>query len=357
LITLSELLVSEPTLAISEAEVVELLDLSGAVEELERGFLEEATGDTIRLEKTVVSFGGHSTLHALGAASVRAGIVGTKTWTHTPGGADPRLLLFDAADGRLLALIESFALGQLRTSGTVAVATARLAADEAGTLGVVGTGRQALAQVAAVHTVRPLRSVRVFSPSEEHRTVFAGLVRETLGLDCAAVGSAAAAADGAEIITLVTRATSPFLSSEMVSSGTHVNACGAITAERAEFEPDLLSRCTSIVTDSPVQARESSAEFRDYFDGPGRSWSQVRSLADVVAGGTRRSGESDVTLFKAMGSGVEDLALGMVVYQRAKQAGLGRPLPRGARTPPRLWASDAVQDRRPEDQTRTGTFG
>jgi gentisate 1,2-dioxygenase len=76
--------------------------------------------------------------------------VATKTWAHTPGGADPCLLLFDEDTGELRAVIEAFVLGQLRTAGTVALATDLLARPDARRLAVIGPGKQALAQAAAV---------------------------------------------------------------------------------------------------------------------------------------------------------------------------------------------------------------
>jgi len=56
------------------------------------------------------------------------GVVGTKTWAHTEGGANPLLILFDAANGQLMAVIEAFALGQLRTAAISGLATRWLAA-------------------------------------------------------------------------------------------------------------------------------------------------------------------------------------------------------------------------------------
>jgi alanine dehydrogenase len=93
---------------------------------------------------------GGNNLHAIGAAYPQEGIAGTKTWAHTSGGACPLLILFSAETGNLLAIIEAFALGQMRTGGISGVATQWLAAPHADVLGLIGTGKQALAQLAAV---------------------------------------------------------------------------------------------------------------------------------------------------------------------------------------------------------------
>src|SRR5262249_62400284 len=87
-------------------------------------------------------------------------VVGTKTWAHTTGGATPLLILFDAENGDLLAIVEAFVLGQLRTGGISGVATRWLAAPDADEMALIGTGKQAAPQLAAVAAVRRLRRGR-----------------------------------------------------------------------------------------------------------------------------------------------------------------------------------------------------
>jgi ornithine cyclodeaminase len=336
----------DPTLWISEADVVSVLDLAEAIAVLAAGFAAESAGRVVPLEKTMASFAGGGTLHALGAASGelagRGGLAGAKTWAHTPGGADPLLLLFDAANGGLVAAIEAFALGQLRTSATAGLATDRLARPDARHLGIIGTGKQALAQVAAVAAVRPISQVRAFSRSPDRREAFAARVRDQLGLSCAAVTSAAEAADGADVVTLVTRATEPVLTAPMVRPGMHINAVGAIDLARREFETAILRQAT-VVTDSLSQARNLSAELRDFFGPPDASvdeavdgWSRLLALGDVVREAAGRSYPAEVTVFKGMGSGVADLAIGAEVLARVRAAGGGIPVVRGGRAAPAL---------------------
>src|SRR5260221_6197314 len=89
--------------------------MAGAIAALARGLALEAGGGAQNMVKTHALWDGHNTLHAIGATVPGAGFVGTKTWAHTEGGATPLLILFDSRDGSLKAVIEAFALGQLRT--------------------------------------------------------------------------------------------------------------------------------------------------------------------------------------------------------------------------------------------------
>lgn len=326
---------------VSEHDVVSVLSLADALEALRVGFALEGSGQATELEKTTLGYGDHATLHALGAAFAGFELVGVKTWTHTPGGADPVLCMFNSRTGSLIACIEAFALGQLRTSGTAALATDLLARPDASVLAVIGTGKQALPQVAAVAQVRPLTEVRAYSRSPEGREVFASKVTEALGVQCCSASSVEAAVDGADIVTLVTRATEPVLLEGAVAPGVHVNAVGAIDLNRREFEPVILSRCATVVTDSLAQAKRLSSELRAFYglDDDGRdggAWQTVRPLGSIVVDGTLPRATEDVTLFKGMGSGIEDVALGAAVLQRL---GIGSVSPtatdviRGAESP------------------------
>jgi alanine dehydrogenase len=314
---------------ISEADVVGLVDLPQAISALEKTLRLEPSGEAENMTKTVVTFNGHDTLHAIGAAVPGAGFVGTKTWTHTTGGTGPLVILFDAKNGSVLAVIEAFALGQLRTAGISAVATNRLARPDARVMTIVGSGKQALPQVAAVLAVREIREVRVFSPTPANRAALVAKLKSTFpGVEAVDVANADEAFAGTDVITLATRATSPVLSVASAPRGVHVNAVGAIVPERAEFDPQLLKRCAIVSADSVPQTQNLSREFVEYYGKAGApAWDAVVPLSRLVASDAGRPEGADVTLFKAMGMGISDLALGIEVHELARQRGLGREIP------------------------------
>src|SRR5437867_3919054 len=80
---------------ISEEQVASTLDMRGAIEAVERGLAAQAHGEAVNMLKTHTAWDG-STLHAIGAVFPKVGLAGTKTWAHTPRGASPLLILFDA---------------------------------------------------------------------------------------------------------------------------------------------------------------------------------------------------------------------------------------------------------------------
>jgi alanine dehydrogenase len=325
----------EPALWISESEVVSMMDIGGAIGALERGLRAEAQGNAHNMIKTHVEWDA-STLHAIGAVFPAMGFCGTKTWSHTRDGATPLLILFDSNNGSVKAIIESFALGQMRTAAASGVATRWLAAAGANEFAMIGTGKQAITQVAAVLAVRPVRTVRVFSRDQTRRNHFVARLKAEFEVEVTASASVREAVEGASIITVATRAADPIVNSDMVQPGAHINSVGAIVPSRAEIAQDVLARSTQIVTDSVPQAQKLSREMIEFFDKDSARWSAVQPLATIVANRFSRSASDDVTLFKALGVGISDLSLGIELYRKAINSGLGYRFAPPQRVSPRL---------------------
>ena len=326
-----------PPLWISESDVVSMMDIGGAISALERGLVAEAEGNAQNMIKTHVEWDG-STLHAIGAVFPGMGICGTKTWCHTAGGATPLLILFDSDNGSLKAVIEAFALGQMRTAAASGVATRWLASADADEFAMIGTGKQAITQVAAVLAVRAIRLVRVFSRDETRRNQFVTRLKSEFQVEITGSNSIRDAVKDASIITMATRATDPIVTADMLQSGAHINSVGAIVPTRAEISQDVLARSTRIVTDSVPQAQKLSREMIEFFGKDSSRWSAVQPLATVVANRSSRVASDDLTLFKALGVGISDLSLGVELYRKAIASGLGHPFPAPQRVSPRLHA-------------------
>ncbi len=321
---------------ITEAEVVQLMDLKDAIAALEAALREEARGEAHNMVKTLLQYEKNN-LHAIGGKL--GNLVGTKTWTHTQGGTCPLLLLWSAEDGSLVAVIEAFALGNLRTGGISGVAADWMARRDAKVMAIAGTGKQALAQVGAMLAVRPIERLRIYSPREDSRQAFAARAREEFGIEAEVSASVSDACKGAQIVTLVTRAAQPFLTAAMLDKGAHVNAVGAIAPDREEFAQDVFARATIVAVDNLPGVQQLSREFMTRYASSG--WDQVMPLSALIASGRRRSGADDVSLFKAMGMGISDLALGVELLKRARARGMGRAIPQPKKTKPRLAGAKA----------------
>jgi len=321
---------------IAEQDVVSLVTLDDAIAALERAV---AADGAFNLPKALGGYDDGSSMHSLGSAAPALGYAGFKTWIHTKRGATAVYALFDSRNGGVLAMLEAGALGQLRTAAMTGLGTRWQAPEGVDEMALVGTGYQALTQVAAVNAVRPLRRVRVWSPTPEKRRAFVETMRRRFVTEVVEAPTLEAATDGAPIVTVVTRARDPFLSASMLARGAHLNAVGAILPANAEILQDVFERAGSIVVDDLTNTQKASREFIDRFGGE-RGWAAVRPIGDVIRGGRPARPEGgDLTVFKSVGMGLSDLAVAMMAYERARERGLGREIAAPVRASP-TWKGD-----------------
>jgi len=318
---------------LTERDVTSLINLSGVIAALERALVLEAEGKARNMYKAQTVWDKGST-NVTGAQFVSEGFSGGKIWTNVGGSSEPLTVLHGAADGKLRAIIESIALGTMRTAALASVATKFLAAEGADDLAIIGSGKQSLTQVAAVHAVRPLKRLRVFSPTPANRAAFVDLVKSKYTFEVVNAPSIEAAVKDAPIISTFTRARVPFLSADMIAKGAHLNAGGAIIPAYAEITPDVVGRASLIVVDNIEQCRENARELNDAFAaGIGGGWESVRQLSAVVKAGKPRPAGTDLTLYKFMGVGLADLAAGIEIYRRAQAQGKGTKREHAVRFP------------------------
>jgi alanine dehydrogenase len=203
-----------------------------------------------------------------------------------------------------LAQFEANYLGQIRTGAASGYATDVLAAPNASTLAIIGSGFQAHAQFDAIRVVRAIKEVRVWSRNESKREKFANLI------GAKACATAAEAVRGADIVATATSAKDPVLESEWIAAGTHINAMGSNQAARRELPSDLIARADLIAVDSIEQAK---IEAGDLLLAP-VDWADPKIVELSKVDG--RPAGSPVTIFKSIGLGVEDVAAAAFVYEQ-----------------------------------------
>ncbi len=237
------------------------------------------------------------------------------------------VLLVDAETGKTLAILEGGWLTAMRTGAVSGLATELLARPDADVLSLFGAGTQAPLQVLAIHTVRPLREIRVVNRSAEHYDQLVITLRNLLGAACPPIyraNSASEALNGALLVACATTATAPLFSWHDVAPGTHINAIGAFTPTMCEIDPETLAHA-QIVVDQREAALSEAGDLLQPFAG-GRisgpeTWTE---LSDVVTGmQSVRQHENDVTVFKSVGIAIQDVAVASMTYQKALKLGIG----------------------------------
>ena len=318
---------AETAIYLSEDDVCRLVTVKDAIATLEDLFANWSDPATVNLPRQRAPVGG-GTFNLMSAAWGAKGLFGLKAYFAAGGGARFHVLLYSARDGKLQAMIEADHLGRMRTGAASGLATKLLAKPEARTLGVIGAGRQAFTQVAAVCAVRDIADIRVFSPTAEHCDAFARRVARELGVAARPAASAEAAVADADIVIVITKAAEPVLRANWLKSGVHVNAAGANAAARREVDAETVLRATVRATDHVTQAKEEAAEYRDLVAAGRLKWQDVVELGDIMTGkAIGRRGPADITLFKSLGIALEDIAFADLICRRALARGIGKRLP------------------------------
>ena len=112
------------------------------------------------------------------------------------------------------------------------------------------------------------------------------------------------------------------------------NILHSVIVDREEFTQDMFARVTAVAVDNVSGVQALSREFMTYYGRAG--WDAVQPLSKLIATGRRRTDKDDITLFKAMGMGISDLALGVELAKRARERGVGRVMPQPKKVKPRL---------------------
>lgn len=290
-------------LFVTEDQVRELLPMPDCIRLMREVFKDLRTGAALNQARRRLTLPTGSTLHSLAGAWGR--YFGTKIYSSNPKvGANFFFLLFDAETARPLAQFEANYLGQIRTGAASGYATDILAAPDASTLAIIGSGFQARSQFEAIRGVRAIKDVRVWSRDVAKREKFASLIGAT------ACDTAQHALRGADIVATATSAKDPVLESGWIAEGTHINAMGSNQAQRRELPADLIARAALIAIDSIEQGK---IEAGDLLLAP-VDWADPR-IVELAKVDGRPSG-SAVTIFKSLGLGVEDVAAAAFVYEQ-----------------------------------------
>lgn len=288
--------------------------MSSAIEALRQAFLDLARGHAQNQPRRRLILPTGSVLHSLAGAF--RGYFGTKIYTtHPKHGAHFTVLLYDATTAEPLAQFEANILGQIRTGAASGLATDLLASPQARTLAVIGSGFQAITQIAAVLAVRPIQRITVWSRNTDRRTAFAQDCMQRFGVQVLPADSADAAVQNADVIVTATNAKEPVIETAWVKPGAHINAVGSNQAQRRELPDALVHSPVQVVVDSREQAKLEAGDLLLAGVDP----DTLAELADVVSGKVMYTHWTErITVFESLGLGLEDVAVAAYLYERSK---------------------------------------
>ena len=231
------------------------------------------------------------------------------------------IVLCDAENGSPLALFQSGELTRLRTGAATAVAAKYLARSDSEVVTICGAGRQCEIQLRSLCQVLPIRLVHLWSRSNAQQT--AERLSAILNLPVLATGDLVSATRQSDVIVTCTPATSWFLGRQHVKAGTFIAAIGADSPGKQEIEPKLLAE-VRIVPDLLEQAKKVGDLHHAYTAGLITSNQVLGELGDVVVGkASGRSFPEEIIVFDSTGTALQDAAVAVAAYERARVGNLG----------------------------------
>jgi alanine dehydrogenase len=308
-LTLSDVRASGETIVLTRSDVERLVEMEDAIDAVEAAFRAHGEGRASNLTR---NFAVNNNVASIKVGLVSdLGRVGLKSLGLVVLCADDQLR-------RPLAIMEQAPITYLRTGAAGAIAAKYLARRDCRRVGVLGSGRQARAQLGALTKIFDLDHVTAWSPTSEHRQMFAREMCDVLGVPVIEVDEPQVAVEGQDIVVTATRAREPIVANHWVSAGTHINAIGADLPGSQELPADLLERA-EVFADDVDQALWMGAVNVPITRGALRREIVRASLGQVIAGRTLgRTGDAAITVFDCSGLGMMDVALAQRVYERAR---------------------------------------
>jgi ornithine cyclodeaminase len=226
-------------------------------------------------------------------------------------------VLLDGASGHPRALIDGEALTLRRTAAASALAASYLARKDSANLLVIGTGALAPHMARAHCALRPIRKLLLWGRRPERAQALAAQLRDE-GLPAQALADLPSGLAQADIVSCATTATEPVVRGALLHPGMHLDLAGGFTPQMREGDDALIARA-EIFVDSYAGALREAGDLVQPLASGVLVRERVRAeLAELVAGAhPGRQSPDEITLFKSVGTALEDLCAAGLVVERA----------------------------------------
>jgi len=265
----------------------------------------------------------------LNAAHTSYPRAGSSTRQQIPGDFSGFVLVWDIASRELLGIVHDHAVSPLRVGATTGVAAKYLAREDSQVVGLLGSGKQAMAQIDAILAVRPgIRQVKVHSPTPENRRRFAERLAAERPVEAVAVDTAKDCIGGSDIVIAATNSSDPVIFGRWLSEGTHV--ISKVGASRFEVDDEVVLRSEITVVNLREQIEiDQQADILAPLRKGYVSWDNIRELGELCIGRHRgRTSSSQITFHSNnVGMGIQFASVCKRVLEIARERGIGTELP------------------------------
>ncbi len=322
---------------ITEKEIRQLIDMPRAINAVEKAFKALQKGHVSMPQRAgfaVGNSGGGAAMPAwVGGETNSLAVKVVTACPNNPVQFDlpvvmATVLLLDAQNGRLLAVMDGSYLTAVRTGAVSGVATKYLANPQASHLLLFGAGVQGMQQVKAICNVRPVRYIDVVDKNDAKIENLKKIIQAEINIPVRAVSNLQKAVAAADIIATATTASTPLFKGEWLKPGAHINAIGAHAPQSRELDSATVKRAMIIADQREACLAEAGDILLAIRDGAITDDSAIYAdLGDVVQGNLKgRTSKDSITCFKSVGLAIQDTAVAAEVYRAARQKKMGQEL-------------------------------
>ena len=322
---------STETLLLKRHDVARLLTMDECISAIEKAFKLYALGEA--------PAPGILGIHSMqGGFHIKAGIMNlgrnyfvAKTNANFPDNRNINELptiqgvvtVFDAVNGRLLAVMDSIEITILRTGAATAVAAKYLSREDSKTVTICGCGNQGEVSLRALKEVRTLETVYAFDINKQVAQLFAKKISKELQIPVIVVDEPGNAVRKSDICVTCTPSKKPFLRQQDVRPGTFIAAVGADSEGKQELCPELLT--TGKVVVDLLEQSKRIGELQHILQSPrGGNVTAHAELGEIIIGAKPgRELADEVIIFDSTGMALQDVAAASIVYERAVLGKMG----------------------------------
>ncbi len=326
-------------LIVNQEEVRRIFPMAECIEVMEQAFLSLAGGKITQPLRSIMPVPGGSVLAMMPSYNADIQALGAKVISVFPGNHGTEfdahqgiVLLYEAVHGSLKAIIDATAVTGIRTAAVSAVATRKLANPGTKSLAILGAGTQGKAHLEAMRLLFNFERVHVWDVFPEAAKRFAESESKRTGLDVRCAATAEEAVVDHDLVCTTTPAKEPILRGSWIKAGAHINAIGACTPVTRELDTEAVQKSSLFVDRLESTLREAGDFIIAKNEGAVDDSHIKGELGDLLAGTINgRQSKDEITLFKAVGLAMQDLASANYIYEKASKTGVGVEVEIGGR--------------------------
>lgn len=321
------------TVVLTGKDVEQVLTMREAIDVVESAFADHAQGKTQMLPRSYLFLDEYAGRIGFMPAHIKsldaAGIKIVCAYHDNPKlyglpSVTATVILNDTKTGLPLAIMDGTYLTMIRTGAIGAIAAKYLARRDAKQVGVVGAGVQGRGQLRGLVEVRAIEKVLVYDPIPEQGRWFAEEMGRELSVDIVPTDSAEKAVRNVDVVAVATPSSTPVLRDEWVGSGLHITTVGVSTAGKQEVATEVFKR-GKLVVDELSQTSKIGGINVPFSKGLLRGEDVYAEIGEIILGKKPgRTSDDEVTVFISSGLAIQDIATAKLVYDKARQLGLGR---------------------------------